>query len=302
MQKNDKSKYPLSGHSLENASGRAERELANRKLNILVFGAHPDDCDLQFGGAAIKYRRLGHRVKFVSLTNGDTGHFSMGGGPLARRRFAEAQASAKIAGIEYDVLDIHNGELEPSVENRKTVIRIIREMNADLVLCHRSNDYHPDHRAAGVLVQDAGYSVTIPNVAPLTPHMAIPPILGYLFDNFKIPQPYKATVAIDITDVVEKKIDMIDCHESQVYEWLPYNSGVLEQVPKDAKERRNWLAERMYSRFSRVADSCREALCDCYGKKQGAEIHYAEAIMISEYGRPLRDEDRPIFFPFLKSN
>jgi LmbE family N-acetylglucosaminyl deacetylase len=300
MQKKDRSNFPLSGNSLENASGRGRRGLAKRKLNILVFGAHPDDCDLQFGGAAMKYRKLGHRVKFVSLTNGDTGHFSMGGGPLARRRFAEAQASAKIAGVEYDVLDIHNGELEPSVENRRTAIRIIREMNADLVLCHRSNDYHPDHRAAGVLVQDAGYSVTIPNVAPLTPHMSIPPVIGYLFDNFKIPQPFKATIAIDITDVVEKKIDMIACHESQVFEWLPYNSGVLKQVPRGGRERRKWLAERMYARFSRVADSCRETLGDCYGEKRGKEIRFAEAIMISEYGRPLRDGDRLLLFPFLK--
>ncbi|MEI6503540.1 MAG: PIG-L family deacetylase, partial [Armatimonadota bacterium] len=152
--------------------------MSEQPLNVVVFGAHPDDCDLRFGGAAMLYRAHGHNVRFVSMTNGDTGHFSEGGGPLARRRYAEAQASAAIADIKYDVLDIHNGELDASVANRKLVIQIMRESRADLVLCHRPWDYHPDHRAVGMLVQDAAYTVTVPNVAPLSEPLLRGPVVG----------------------------------------------------------------------------------------------------------------------------
>ncbi len=276
----------------------AQADAAERPLSILVFGAHPDDCDLRFGGAAMLYRRLGHNVRFVSMTNGDTGHFSMGGGPLARRRYAEAQASAAIADIRYDVLDIHNGELEPNVATRKLVIQIMREVKADLVLCHRPYDYHPDHRAVGVLVQDAAYTVTVPNVAPLSEPLLRPPVVGYLFDGFLDPTPYVATVAIDTDEVMERKIDMVHCHASQMYEWLPYNGGVLDEVPESDAERRAMTARNMWTRFGHTADAARETLVRCYGAERGAQVKTAETIMISQYGRGLREEDWPRYFPF----
>lgn len=286
----------LPSHSLDNAAAASSEE--ERPLNILVFGAHPDDCDLRFGGAAVLYRQHGYNVRFVSMTNGDTGHFSMGGGPLARRRNAEAQASAAIADIQYDVLDIHNGELEANVATRKLVIQIMRETKADLVLCHRPYDYHPDHRAVGVLVQDAAYTVTVPNVAPLTEPLTRPPVVGYLFDNFTDPTPYVATVAIDTDEVIDKKIDMVHCHTSQMYEWLPYNGGTLDQVPEGDAERRAMTAQNQYARFGKVAEVCRDALRQCYGQERGSQVKTAESIMISQYGRPLRKEDWPRYFPF----
>lgn len=289
-------KTNLPSHSLDNAAAASSEE--ERPLNILVFGAHPDDCDLRFGGAAVLYRQHGYNVRFVSMTNGDTGHFSMGGGPLARRRNAEAQAAAAIAGIQYDVLDIHNGELEASIANRKLVIQIMRETKADLVLCHRPYDYHPDHRAVGVLVQDAAYTVTVPNVAPLTEPLTCPPVVGYLFDNFTDPTPYVATVAIDTDEVIDKKIDMVHCHTSQMYEWLPYNGGTLDQVPESDEERRAMTAQNQYARFGKVAEVCRDALRQCYGQERGSQVKTAESIMISQYGRGLRKEDWPRYFPF----
>jgi len=266
-------------------------------LNILAFGAHPDDCDLRFGGAAMKYRALGHRVKFVSMTNGDTGHFSLGGGPLARRRYEEAQCAARIADIGYDVLDIHNGELEPSVALRKLVIQIMRAFRADLVLGHRPNDYHPDHRAVGLLVQDAAYIVTVPNVAPLTPPLERAPVVGYFYDGFTLPTPFVPTIALDTDDVFERKIDMVHCHASQVYEWLPYSSGTLDQVPESDADRRAWLAQQVQARFGAVADDAREVLKKLYGEERGAAIRTAESIMISEYGRRPSDEELRGLFP-----
>ena len=76
------------------------------KLRIIAFGAHPDDCEIFAGGTACLWAQQGHHVKFVSVTNGDIGHWRMAGGPLAQRRFAEVQASAKILSTTTDVLDI----------------------------------------------------------------------------------------------------------------------------------------------------------------------------------------------------
>jgi LmbE family N-acetylglucosaminyl deacetylase len=267
-------------------------------LRILAFGAHPDDCDSRIGGLAIKYARAGHRVKFVALTNGDTGHHEIGGGPLARRRYEEAQRAAQVAGIEYEVLDIHNGQLLPTLENRWLLVHITRAFEPDLVVTHRPNDYHPDHRYTSQLVQDAAYTVTIPNVAALTPHLHANPVIAYMSDSFQRPYPFSPDVAVDIDQVIEQKIDMLDCHESQFYEWLPYNQGILDQVPRDAAERREWLFQKRTPSHARVADQYRRLLVKWYGPDRGAQVRYAEALEVCEYGAPLAEEDIPVLFPF----
>lgn len=273
--------------------------MSDEPLNILCFGAHPDDCDFRYGGMAMLWRALGHRVKFVSLTNGDTGHHAMGGGDLARRRWAEAQAAGCIADVEYEVVDIHNGELEPTVTVRKLVIERMRLFKADLVLCHRANDYHPDHRSVGMLVQDASYIVTVPNVCPLTPPLQRAPVLGYAFDQFALPNPYRVDVAIDTDPVFERKVDMAHCHASQVYEWLPYNDGYLDEVPVTEEARRNWLGGRLQRRFGQVADAARDVLKRIYGAERGAAVRTAETVSFSEYGRRATPEEVARLFPFL---
>src|SRR5690349_14434791 len=211
-------------------------------VRIIMIGAHPDDCDQDGGGTAILFASLGHAVKFVSVTNGDAGHQSEGGGMLAMRRRAEAQEAGKRFGVVYDVLDNHDGELLPSLEVRLQIIRKIREWKADIVIAPRPNDYHPDHRYTGVLVQDAAYMVGVPNVAPDTPPLKKNPVFLYFQDFFQRPNAFRPDVAIDISSVFEKKIDGLDAHVSQVYEWLPWIGGYLEQVPKDAGDRKKWLA------------------------------------------------------------
>ena len=215
------------------------------KLNIIAFGAHPDDCDQGAGGIAAKYAALGHRVRFVAVTNGDAGHQTEGGGALAARRRAEAQEAGRRIGIEYVVLDNHDGELVPSVDVRNQIIRQIRQWNADLVLAPRPNDYHPDHRYTGVLVQDAAYMVVVPNIASDTPALRKNPVFMYFQDGFQRPNPFTPDVAISIDDVIEKKLDMLDAHVSQFYEWLPWVAGNLDRVPKGAAERKQWLRQRV---------------------------------------------------------
>ena len=159
---------------------------ADEPLRIIVFGAHPDDCELDAGGTAARWAEAGHKVKFVSVTNGDIGHHEMAGGTLARRRAAEVKRCAEILGIETEVLDNHDGELLPTLENRKEITRQIRRWKADVVIAHRPNDYHPDHRYTGILVQDAAFMVIVPNFCPDVPALRKNPV--FLYTEGRLPE------------------------------------------------------------------------------------------------------------------
>jgi len=266
-------------------------------LRVLIVGAHPDDPD-DTGGTAALYVALGHVVKMVSLTNGNAGHQSQGGGPLARRRAEEGRRAGAVVGAEYQVLDNDDGELMPTLENRRLLIRLIREFRPDVIFGPRPNDYHPDHRYTAVLLQDAAYMVTVPNVEPQTPHLAKNPVFMYVSDSFQKPAPFRPDVAVDITGVVEKKLDMLDCHESQMYEWLPFNRGVLADVPRDRAARRAWLGAARKPAFAKEADLCREVLTKMYGAERAAKVVYAEGFECSEYGAPLTADNLKVLFPF----
>jgi len=264
-------------------------------LNVIAFGAHPDDCDIRAGGTGAKWVAAGHRVRFVSVTNGDAGHQSQGGGALAARRRAEAREAGRRAGIDYIVLDNHDGELMPDLHVREQIIRLIRDWKADVVLGPRSNDYHPDHRYTAVLLQDAAFMVTVPNVAPDTPALRRNPVFLFFEDHFQKPNPFTPDVAVSIDDTIGKKLDMIDAHVSQMYEWLPWLNGRLDAVPKDPAARRRWLEKE---RTFRISPAVRAALLKYYGPDAGAEVQYAEAFEISEYGRRVDDAEVRRLFPF----
>jgi len=264
-------------------------------LRIIVFGAHPDDCDETTGGSAALWASKGHQVKFVSVTNGDAGHQSLGGGPLAARRRAEAQEAARRLGIaEYEVLDNHDGELEPTLAVRQEIIRRIRRWNADVVIAPRPNDYHPDHRYTGVLVQDTAYMVMVPNVCPDTPPLRKNPVFLYAQDHFQRPNPFRPDVAVAIDSVYEKKMLGLDAHVSQFYEWLPWVEGVLDSVPKDPAARRAWL-QKEWGRS--VGPDVRAALRKWYGPRADG-VKEAEAFEVCEYGRQPTEADLRRLFPF----
>jgi LmbE family N-acetylglucosaminyl deacetylase len=201
------------------------------KINVVVIGAHPDDCDIKAGGTAVLYAEMGHKVMFVSVTNGDAGHHEMGGGALAKRRMAEAEEAGRRLGVKYVVLDNHDGELFPHLHIRLDLIRLIRNWNADIVISHRPNDYHPDHRNASILVQDAAYMVIVPNVAPDSPPLAKNPVFLYMEDRFQRPNPFRPDITIDVSSVLDKKYYGMAAHDSQFFEWLPWTAGRLEEVP-----------------------------------------------------------------------
>ena len=265
-------------------------------VRLIAFGAHPDDCDLGAGGLAAKYAALGYKVKFVSLTNGDAGHQSQGGKELANRRRAEAREAGRRIGIEYEVLDTHDGQLLPTLDVREQVIREIRQWKADIVIAPRPNDYHPDHRYTGVLVEDSSYMVIVPNLVKDTPPLPRNPLFLYFSDRFTRPQAFRADIVVSIDDVFEKKVDMLDAHVSQFYEWLPWTSGILHQVPKDVIERKKWLTTQPMI-IRKPSPEWRDALEKRYGS-EAAHIQHVEAFEITEYGRQPNEEEIRELFPF----
>jgi LmbE family N-acetylglucosaminyl deacetylase len=269
---------------------------AQQPLRIIAFGAHPDDCDIGMGGTAALFAEMGHKVKFVSVTNGDAGHHEMGGGALAKRRYAETQEVAKRLGIAYDVLDNHDGELSPNYEVRKQIIRKIREWNADVVIGPRINDYHPDHRYTGMLVQDAAYMVVVPNVAPDTPALKKNPVFLYFQDRFQKPQPFKPDIVVAIDETFEKKVNGLDAHVSQFYEWLPWVEGKLAEVPKDPVERKKWLREK---RMRPATPAIRGSAEKWYGPS-AAKFQHFEAFEVAEYGGQPTEAELRRLFPMLK--
>ena len=278
------------------AAAGAEQGPARAKLRIIAIGAHPDDCDLRAGGTAARWAALGHQVKFLAVTNGDAGHQTEGGGALAKRRRAEAAEAARRFGIvAYDALDNHDGQLVPSVDVREQVIRKIREWKADIVLAPRPNDYHPDHRYTGVLIQDAAYMVVVPNIAPDTPPLRKNPVFLYFQDGFQRPNPFRPDVTVAIDDVLEKKIHALDAHTSQMYEWLPWVAGNLEEVPKDPAARVEWL--RKSRSGGPLSDAVKEAVRKRYGAKADA-VRNVEAFELCEYGRRPAEDELSRLFPF----
>lgn len=268
------------------------------KIRIIMIGAHPDDCDQDGGGTAILYAKMGYAVKFVAVTNGDAGHQTESGTELAKRRFAEAQEAGKRFGVTYDVLDNHDGQLVPSLKVRYEIIKKIREWNADVVIAPRPNDYHPDHRYTGVLVQDAAYMVGVPAVEPEVPALKKNPVFLYFQDHFQRPNSFRPDVAIDISSVYDQKVHALDAHQSQMYEWLPWIGHYLDQVPKNKADQEKWLSK---SRLVRITPDVRKSLEKWYGKERGDQVVQAEAFEICEYGTQPKDADLRRLFPMLPS-
>ena len=275
---------------------------SKRVLRIIAFGAHPDDAEFQLGGCAIKWAQLGHKVKLVSVTNGDIGHWKMAGGPLAKRRTAESKEAAKRMGVESLVLDIHDGEIMPTLANRKTIARLIREWQADLVFTHRPHDYHPDHRNAGLLIRDAAFMVGVPFYVPDTPPVKRNPVFMYFPDRFTRPYPFQADIAISIDDVFGKKVHALDALESQVYEGGANGSAqtLIQRKAHDPVARKEILKASWTGRNGRIADLFRESLVKWYGPEKGKAVKTAEAFEVCEYGRRPSESELKTLFPFFK--
>jgi LmbE family N-acetylglucosaminyl deacetylase len=280
-------------------------------MKILMIGAHQDDNEFRCGGLAHKYVKMGYEVRFLSLCNGSGGHHIMTPEETVKRRAEESAAVAKLLGIRYDVWDIDDCTLVADLNTRKRLIRYIRAFSPDLVVTHRPNDYHADHRAAGQLVQDASYILTVPHECPEVPAMRFMPVILYNEDSFRNPE-FRPDIVLNMDDEIDIKLKIASLNVSQVYEWLPYTYG--EEVPIDEAERFEWLkgmnitehttdeeimaAPRGYAvRFAKTASRFRKQLIERYGEELGRKIRYAEAYEICEYGGKLTEDMKKALFP-----
>ena len=270
----------------------------SKNLRLLIIGAHPDDCE-NSGGIALRFVRAGHTVKFVSVTNGCSGHQTNMGGTMAQTRLKEAQKISEIFGVEYELMDNNDAYLVPGIPERIAMLRVIRTFMPDIIITHRPNDYHPDHRAAAQLVQDCSYLVQVPNICPLTPVLRYQPAIFYGQDSFRKPTPFQADLVFDISDLFEDKMRMYHQYVSQTYEWLPWVDGAGD-IPDGEEERFQWLLNGgmgFADRNVKVANLYRDKLIEKYGER-GKNAVRAEALEISEYGGQLTEEQLAGYFPF----
>jgi LmbE family N-acetylglucosaminyl deacetylase len=267
---------------------------ARKTLRLICIGAHPDDCEIKFGGTAAMLASAGHAVKFVSVTNGAAGHHEKFGPELVEIRRREADLAAQRLGIaEAAVLNMQDGELQADIETRVEIIRQIRNWRADVVLSHRACDYHPDHRYSSQLVQDAAYLVLVPSICSDSPPLKKNPLFLFLEDDFQLPIPFQPDIAVDIDNVWQSKILGMDAHVSQFYEWLPWIAGKSQEVPQDVEGRRRWLSETW---SKPIRPLVREALKARYGAKAESIVH-AEAFQVCEYGRQPSQTELDELFP-----
>ena len=266
----------------------------DRQLKVMLIGAHPDDVEFRAAGTARKFLEQGAKVEFLVLCNGSKGHHILSPAETAAVRAKEAAAVKEVLGLDaYNIWDVEDCELEVTLENRRRLIRDIRRFAPDIIIGHRNNDYHADHRAAGQLLQDASYMLIVPHDCPDTPAMRRMPVIMYFEDTFKQP-PFAPDVIVDVTSEIDTKVKAADKNVSQVYEWLPYSD--CEEAPTDPAERIEWMWDgvsqdstdeevlakphnRIPARAAKTAARYRKELIKRYGEK-GEKIRYAEAFQL----------------------
>lgn len=269
---------------------RSGRLPAEGPRHILFIGAHPDDCDFTCGGTAALMARRGDRVKFVSVTNGDRGHmapeYAADRSLLAARRMEEGKRAAALFGGEFESLGVHDGEVYVTPELTERMIRLIRGFGPpghgpDLVVLNRSNDYHRDHRYTAQLVLDATYMLTVPFMCPDVRHLDRMPVFAYWFDRFREGGEFRPDVVVPVDSVMDVKAALMIAHESQFFEWLPFNFWGTPPPVHDEAGRQAFAREKSEARARFVAESCAELRPGSVPEG----VRFAEAFQISEYGR-----------------
>ncbi|GAO42705.1 PIG-L deacetylase family protein [Flavihumibacter petaseus] len=263
--------------------------VSQKSLKVMVIFAHPDEGEIYTGGVTALYTKMGHQVKFMSLTNGDAGHHSMKPADLAKMRYQEAMESKKILSLgDYEVLDYHDKFLKNTREVQDKVIKSIREWNADIVFTYYPADGgHPDNMTAGYIVREA---------APRL-QMAKTPVFVYIRDFHTINFSYIPDFAVGIDAVWQTKLAACAAQKSQVNEAIPYKMGILEEVKASPEKQKKLVEENTYP-FSSVTNINMPALAKWYGS-QTASVKYAEAFEIAEFGRQLKASEMREMFPML---
>ena len=254
-------------------------------LTFLMIGAHPDDMDLRASGLAMRLIAQGHKAVFLSVTNGNAGHMTMDKEALRLRRRQEMANAAAVYGLQYDTLDLDDGYLTADIPTREKLMRYIRTIRPNVIITHRSCDYHPDHRACGQLVSDCSYLVGVPLFCPDVPAMRKAPVILFSEDGFTVPAPFRADIAVGCDPWIEKKIRGTMQHESQFFEWLAYDGNWTDVLNSQTREEAAaHLEARLRERFAMPVQR--------FPDRFPAGTRFGEVFQIDEYGGEMTDEIR----------
>mgnify|MGYP004471529517 FL=1 len=187
-------------------------------MRVLAIGAHPDDIEIACAGTLAKCVKRGDTVIVCHVSSGDLGHVVIPPDQLSVIRAKEAKEAGKLAGIEVISANFHDLDIfDNNREARDRIVEIIRYANPDFIITHNPDDYMPDHTAVSRLVFDASFSATLPNYPPKTDTPAkLVPI--YYMDTLAGVH-FDPTEYVDISDEIELKLKMLNCHESQIV-WM----------------------------------------------------------------------------------
>jgi len=193
-------------------------------MKVLAIGCHPDDLEIGCGGTLAKYVDFGNEVFMCHVANGDMGHAVIEPEELRRIRTAEAERSGEVIGAK-EVINIDVGDLKVNSYDEgtvKKVIEVVRYVKPDVIITHSPEDYMTDHVETGNLVFNASFSSSVPHFASGEAHGLIAPL--YYMDtlagvNF-LPEEY-----VDVTDTIERKLEAVAKHESQV-KWMQVHDGI----------------------------------------------------------------------------
>lgn len=185
-------------------------------MNVLAIGCHPDDIEISCCGTLAKCVKRGDKVTVCHVANGNMGHEIISPEELRVIRINEAKKAGALAGIEVVTLDI--GDLLPNgcdTKQRDMVVALIKEVQPDFIITHSPTDYMPDHREVSKLVFDASFAASVPHYGANGKAKVVP---VFYMDNLA-GMNFNPTEYVDITDEIDLKIEMLECHESQL-KWM----------------------------------------------------------------------------------
>ena len=191
---------------------------------VLVISAHPDDVEIACAGTLAKCVKRGDRVVVCHASTGNLGHVIIPPNELIEIRKNEAITAGKMAGIEvigglFNDLDIYDNNKQA----RDKIVDVIKKVNPDFIITHNPDDYMPDHTAISRLVFDASFTASLPNYkSKESSHANLVPI--YYMDTLAGVN-FQPTEYVDITEEIDLKIKMLNCHESQIV-WMRDHDGI----------------------------------------------------------------------------
>lgn len=187
-------------------------------MNILAVGSHPDDLEIACGGTLIQYVRAGHKVSMCNISNGNMGHVVIMPDELREIRKKESEAAARIIGADHYLIDLNDGCVEADdKEARSRLIEVIRITKPDVIITHNPDDYMRDHIQAGKMAYDASFISTLPHILTESKYTTTFPPVIYMDTLAGIG--FIPTEYVDISDVIEQKLEALACHESQI-KWM----------------------------------------------------------------------------------